>query len=1320
MYNKLKILAFGILFFFIASNLLFFNNGIISAQSNFSEHNLSSIDESLLTEVSANSINHFRTDIELKSFSTSSNHYYTEPITLFVDENILIPISAGSIHTIDFYDSTNPADPIYLGSSEWNGKSRRWELNVTFDKPGVKAITADIVTTEGYTTQTSSLIQINDDEYGTKGIIGNYYSAMFGIDSIAETGWEGVSGHFEDSKREIWLAWEAEIEVDVQLHEITRAYYDSSTSKWYPTKESIIKLTAEANRVHGIIYHESFGNLINFQVSDLEAGGYVDFGRAGYRWFGDSNDNYVYMHNKRTFFSGSYCIGMKMDIDLDMAAWSNAGKSWSTGALDYRWLYFGFKAQAVDATVVATAMADDYYLIVYDRESPTMNGPDVENIFYYYGGLRVTNPEFLKNSVKFRADFTPMDGIPSYGTHEYRWRLDFGVWSPWITTSNTYGVSPYFNKGSSGSAMVKVEVRDTYFWNTRDYGELFYWDYTGSYSNVNYDNLVKSTSSTLNDITTGTLRLAQDYANPTDYDGCGLDRTEDIWKYKDINNNWQTIGTGSGDIDWYVNNLPDANPGYQLSYYTEDRLGNGRTNSAIWMKTNNKVPLLHQGSTYFSGSYTVDGVTYVHESTDWTVAAFDNVGVNERDDGIQSMYIRIWTDNPFPFPDEIHYEDTITNFAYAYTSNGHIVYTLTITDIFDLPALKAIHDKKVYLDFRFYDGLGAESTFMRYGAELRMDYRAEHHGAGVALSNVSPTYTDQSITYISGTTRLGVTGNDPDIISYEWFVNSASLTTTVTNYYDLNSETLLDGQSYNFKVKVKDRFGNTFMSAVTQQYTVDNTIPDVDITSIFDNDMLKGIIPLEWTTEFTDIKDAYWQFRYWDGVIWKNWENITDSDSDYSNPLLWDTISLPEYPTYEIRIIVLDRVSLTGIDVVGQITIDNVKPIILEIPDSLTYELGTIDNNLFFNVSDLNPAIYSVYRDGVFQYNGSWINNDLIAVNLDGLDVSSYSYYLTIYDDFGNSVTTSEIAVTVEDSISPLVTEPIDITYVVGSIGNVIGWTATDLKPWIYSVYLNDSHLFDQDWVSGELIELNIDGLNEGIYSYRIEFYDQHGNWFSNVVIITVLEDNTAPSLVEQEDITLELGDIGDEIMWNAGDINPDNYILYIDGELIVTDSWTNETPVIVNLDGLELGTYVYRIEVYDQYTNMVYDEVTVIVVDATIPELIALSDITYEENSIGNEINWSVSDLKPDGFYLYINETLNETGLWINSEQIAFNIDGLSPGIYNYTIVVFDTSGNYASDEVIITVTAESTNKTSGYGFVVFLVAISLTVFITRKRKQH
>ncbi|MHA1654216.1 MAG: right-handed parallel beta-helix repeat-containing protein [Candidatus Thorarchaeota archaeon] len=79
-------------------------------------------------------------------------------------------------------------------------------------------------------------------------------------------------------------------------------------------------------------------------------------------------------------------------------------------------------------------------------------------------------------------------------------------------------------------------------------------------------------------------------------------------------------------------------------------------------------------------------------------------------------------------------------------------------------------------------------------------------------------------------------------------------------------------------------------------------------------------------------------------------------------------------------------------------------------------------------------------------------------------------------------------------------------------------------------------------------------------------------------------------------------------------------------------------------------------------------------------------SDIEYAEGTTGHTLTWSPSDAHPDRYELYRNGTVANSGSW-NGEQITVSIDGLSLGVYNYTIVVHDEAQNSISDTVIVTV---------------------------------
>jgi len=137
-------------------------------------------------------------------------------------------------------------------------------------------------------------------------------------------------------------------------------------------------------------------------------------------------------------------------------------------------------------------------------------------------------------------------------------------------------------------------------------------------------------------------------------------------------------------------------------------------------------------------------------------------------------------------------------------------------------------------------------------------------------------------------------------------------------------------------------------------------------------------------------------------------------------------------------------------------------------------------------------------------------------------------------------------------------------------------------------------------------------------------------------------------------------------------------------------------SAIVVNINYLS-GNSLNRVEEteYDVYYtyeysrtgNHISDLVYITVQDTTDPQINSPSDDQYTEGSTGNLIIWLSTDLSADSFEVFKNESSYESGSWSSGINIEINIDGQSVAIYNFTIYVNDTSGNYVVDLVWITV---------------------------------
>ena len=120
----------------------------------------------------------------------------------------------------------------------------------------------------------------------------------------------------------------------------------------------------------------------------------------------------------------------------------------------------------------------------------------------------------------------------------------------------------------------------------------------------------------------------------------------------------------------------------------------------------------------------------------------------------------------------------------------------------------------------------------------------------------------------------------------------------------------------------------------------------------------------------------------------------------------------------------------------------------------------------------------------------------------------------------------------------------------------------------------------------------------------------------------------------------------------------------------------------VIALDGVGLETIDDNDGVY--YSYVVSDDINPTVsIDS--PE-----GLEFTEGTTGQSLNWNGTDLYPAQYSIYLDGIQIASGSWNSSDEIiTVSLDGLAPGMYNYTCVLTDESGNWGSDSVMVTVNA-------------------------------
>lgn len=392
--------------------------------------------------------------------------------------------------------------------------------------------------------------------------------------------------------------------------------------------------------------------------------------------------------------------------------------------------------------------------------------------------------------------------------------------------------------------------------------------------------------------------------------------------------------------------------------------------------------------------------------------------------------------------------------------------------------------------------------------------------------------------------------------------------------------------------------------------------------------------------------------------------------------------------THNITLAVWDAASNTASDQVDVTVVDGTPPGI-DSPENVTYSEGATVYSITWDPTDAHPSSYVIYREGVSVKSGDWNTSvETITVSVDGLTVGTYNYTI-VATDVGSNMAVDTVYVIVYDGTSPTIDSPPDISYDEGATGYSITWDPSDANPVSYVIYKDGVPVKSGAWnSSSETISISVDGLAVGSYTYVLEVTDI-GFLTASDTVLVIVSDGTLPTIDNPIDITYNEGATGYSITWNPSDLNPQNYTIYRDGLPVKSSLWNSSGETIsISVDGLAMGSYTYMIVVEDVGQNTAPDSVLVTVVDGTNPTIDSPVDRDVVEETSGNQITWSPYDIHPSSYEVYQEGVHVKSGAWNSSlETITFSVDGLSLGVYNVTVVVYDTSSRTAKDTVFVTV---------------------------------
>ena len=160
-----------------------------------------------------------------------------------------------------------------------------------------------------------------------------------------------------------------------------------------------------------------------------------------------------------------------------------------------------------------------------------------------------------------------------------------------------------------------------------------------------------------------------------------------------------------------------------------------------------------------------------------------------------------------------------------------------------------------------------------------------------------------------------------------------------------------------------------------------------------------------------------------DKTVWVPWSNIMTVNGsitwEYTEVWTLEVSSLGIGVYIEKSSNILHYLLMPGMMemILLNTSIDFINPYVSDAAD-FAYDEGDTGNTISWTATDMFPATYTIYKDGVPEQTGFWNSVTPITINVDGLAAGTYVYLLVVVDRVGN---TAQDSVTI--TVNPIIPE---------------------------------------------------------------------------------------------------------------------------------------------------------------------------------------------------------------------------------------------------------------------------------------------------------
>ena len=331
--------------------------------------------------------------------------------------------------------------------------------------------------------------------------------------------------------------------------------------------------------------------------------------------------------------------------------------------------------------------------------------------------------------------------------------------------------------------------------------------------------------------------------------------------------------------------------------------------------------------------------------------------------------------------------------------------------------------------------------------------------------------------------------------------------------------------------------------------------------------------------------------------------------------------------------------------------------------DGLAAQVKQYSVTVKWNKSSIRNCTYELLVDGL----GSVVTKSN-KFTFKNVPVGSYSGSVRVITPDGNAGEWSEsYTVSVADVTAPKLGK---VTAAVNGYTGVISWNGSDN---VGVEYYEVRCAGQVKTATGTSVEF--DHLAVGKYHAEVTAFDAAGNASKTGKVKITVRDATPPERVTGLAVPAVDGRYKATLFWDTGVDNSGkvaNYEILLDNGKILKSGKTT-----LNVSNLSVGEHTYKVRAVDKDKNVgEWSEVqTFTVRDMTAPGNVSVK-AKVEENSL--LLSWKTpkDNVGVTGYILKHGANL-EHSEFLAADKLAFRIDGIAKGSYQYQLIAVDAEGN-------------------------------------------